>query len=58
MPLRLKDPLSLLIKIVSKFSSTSKETGLSIGYLFTISDNSFEGMVIAPLFLTVPSKEV
>ena len=26
--------------------------------MFTISDKSFEGIVIAPLFLTVPSKEV
>ena len=39
-------------------SSTSKETGVSLGNLFTISDKSFEGIVIAPLFLTVPSKEV
>ena len=57
-PLRLNEPLSLLIKILSKFSSTFKETGVSLGSLFTISDKSFEGIVIAPLFLTVPSKEV
>ena len=57
-PLRLKEPLSLLIKIFSEFSSTSKKTGVSLGNLFTISDKSFEGIVIAPLFLTVPSKEV
>ena len=58
MPLRLKEPVSLLIKILSEFSSTSSETGVSFGYLFTISEKSFEGIVIAPLFLTVPSKEV
>ena len=57
-PLRLKEPLSLFIKMLSEFSSTSKETGVSLGNLFTISDKSLEGNVIAPLFLTVPSKEV
>ena len=57
-PFKLKEPLSLFIKILSEFSSTSKETGVSFGNLFTISDKSFEGIVIAPLFLTVPSKEV
>ena len=58
MPLRLKVPLSLLIKILSKFSSTIKETGVSLGNLLTISESSFEGIVIAPLFLTVPSNAV
>ena len=58
MPLRLKEPLSLFIKIFSEFSSTSKETGVSLGNLFTISDKIFDGIVIAPLFFTVPSKEV
>ena len=57
-PFKLKEPLSLFIRILSEFSSTSKETGVSLGNLFTISDKSFEGIVIAPLFLTVPSKEV
>ena len=50
MPLRLKEPLSLFIKILSELSSTTKETGVSLGNLFTISDKSFEGIVIAPLF--------
>ena len=44
--------------MLSELPSTSKETGVSFGSLFTISDKSFEGIVIAPLFLTVPSKEV
>ena len=50
MPFRLKEPLSLLIKILSESLSTSRETGVSLGNLFTISDKSLEGMVIAPLF--------
>ena len=50
MPFRLKEPLSLFIKIISELESTSKETGVSLGNLFTISDKSFEGIVIAPLF--------
>ena len=54
MPLRLKEPLSLFIKTLSEFSSTFKETGVSLGNLLTISDNIFEGIVIAPLFLIVP----
>ena len=50
MPFRLKEPLSLCIKILSKFSSTFRETGVSLDNLFTISDKSFEEIVIAPLF--------
>ena len=57
-PFKLKEPLSLLIKILSELLSTSRETGVSLGNLFTISDKSFEGIVIAPLFFTVASKEV
>ena len=49
-PFRLKEPLSLFIRILSEFSSTSTETGVSLGSLFTISDKSFEGIVIAPIF--------
>ena len=57
-PFRLKEPLSLYIRIFSESPSTTKETGVSLGNLFTISDKSFAGIVIAPLFFTVPSKDV
>ena len=56
MPFRLKEPLSLFIRILSELSSTSKETGVSLGNLFTISDKSFEGIVtVSYTHLTLPT---
>ena len=47
-----------MIKILSELSSTSRETGVSLGNLLTISDKSLDGTVIAPLLFTVASNEV
>ena len=54
-PFKLKEPLSLFIRILSEFSSTSKETGVSLGNLFTISDKSFEGIAVSYTHLTLPT---
>ena len=52
----LKEPLSLLIKILSELSSTSRETGVSLGNLLTISDKSLDGTVtVSYTHLTLPT---